>query len=53
MTHGDDSGLMLTPKVAPVQVVVIPIAAHKPGVVEKATELLEITLESAGIQCKG
>lgn len=51
MTHGDDSGLMLPPKVAPVQVVVIPIAAHKPGVVEKATELLK-TLESAGIRAK-
>ena len=51
MTHGDNSGLMLPPKVAPVQVIVIPIAAHKPGVVEKATELLE-TLNSAGTRAK-
>lgn len=51
MTHGDNSGLMLPPKVAPVQVVVIPIAAHKPGVNEKASQLLE-TLQNAGIRTK-
>lgn len=39
MVHGDDSGLMLPPKIAPIQVVVIPIAAHKPGVTEKADEI--------------
>ena len=31
MTHGDDDGLILPPAVAPIQVVVVPIAAHKPG----------------------
>ena len=36
MTHGDDDGLILPPAVAPIQVVVVPIAAHKPGVSEKA-----------------
>ena len=41
MTHGDDDGLILPPAVAPVQVVVVPIAAHKPGVSEKAAELAE------------
>ncbi|MBQ8610284.1 MAG: proline--tRNA ligase [Oscillospiraceae bacterium] len=41
MTHGDDSGLVLPPAVAPYQVVVVPIAAHKPGVNEKAAELTE------------
>ena len=41
MTHGDDSGLVLPPAVAPFQVVVVPIAAHKPGVNEKAAELTE------------
>ncbi|MCR5041704.1 MAG: proline--tRNA ligase [Clostridia bacterium] len=41
MTHGDDSGLVLPPKVAPIQVVVIPIASHKPGVLDKARELTE------------
>jgi len=39
MVHGDDSGLVLPPKVAPTQVMVIPIAQHKEGVIEKATEL--------------
>lgn len=39
MTHGDDEGLILPPAVAPYQVVVLPIAAHKPGVTEKAQEL--------------
>lgn len=41
MTHGDDNGLVLPPAVAPTQVVVIPIATHKPGVTEKATEVCE------------
>lgn len=39
MTHGDDNGLVLPPKIAPVQVVVIPIAQHKEGVLDKAQEL--------------
>ena len=39
MTHGDDNGLVLPPAVAPVQVMIIPIAQHKPGVLEKAEEL--------------
>lgn len=39
MVHGDDKGLVLPPKIAPAQVVVIPIAMHKEGVAEKATEL--------------
>jgi len=41
MTHGDDNGLVLPPQVAPIQVVVVPIAAHKPGVAEKAAELTQ------------
>ena len=41
MTHGDDSGLVLPPQVAPIQVVVVPCAQHKPGVIEKATEIYE------------
>ena len=41
MTHGDDSGLVLPPAVAPIQVVIIPIAAHKPGVVEAASKLAD------------
>lgn len=39
MTHGDNNGLVLPPAVAPIQAVVIPVAQHKEGVIEKATEL--------------
>ena len=39
MTHGDDNGLILPPRVAPIQVVIIPVAQHKEGVLEKAAEL--------------
>ena len=41
MAHGDDRGLKLPPKVAPIQVVVVPVAMHKEGVKEAATELFE------------
>ena len=40
MTHGDDSGLVLPPAIAPVQAVLIPIATHKEGVLDKATEVI-------------
>ncbi|MBQ9079929.1 MAG: proline--tRNA ligase [Clostridia bacterium] len=36
MTHGDDNGLILPPGVAPIQVVILPIAQHKEGVLEAA-----------------
>ena len=39
MAHGDNRGLKLPPKVAPVQVVIVPIAQHKEGVLDKAFEL--------------
>lgn len=39
MVHGDDSGLVLPPKVAPTQVVIIPIQQRKEGVLDKAYEL--------------
>lgn len=39
MVHGDDSGLVLPPRIAPTQVMIIPIAQHKEGVLDKATEL--------------
>ncbi len=51
MTHGDDNGLVLPPAVAPIQVVVIPIAAHKEGVTDRALALTE-ELKSAGIRAK-
>ena len=43
MTHGDDEGLILPPAVAPYQVVIVPVAAHKPGVMEKAEEPVSYT----------
>lgn len=49
MAHGDQRGLVLPPKVAPAQVVVIPVAAHKPGVTEKCQEITE-QLRAAGIR---
>lgn len=51
MTHGDQRGLCLPPYVAPVQAVVIPIAAHKGGVMEKAEEIYN-KLKAAGIRVK-
>ncbi len=39
MTHGDDNGLILPPKIAPIQVAIIPVAQHKEGVLEKAGAL--------------
>ena len=47
MVHGDDSGLVLPPHIAPIQVRVIPVAQHKEGVLEKANELLT-ALKMAG-----
>ena len=39
MVHGDDSGLVLPPKIAPVQVMIVPVMQKKEGVLEKAAEL--------------
>ena len=41
MVHGDDDGLVLPPKVSPIQVAIVPIATHKEGVLEKGAELYE------------
>ena len=41
MTHGDNNGLVLPPAVAPIQVMVIPIAQHKEGVLDKAHEVVQ------------
>ncbi len=51
MTHGDNNGLVLPPHIAPVQVVVVPVAQHKPGVLEKANELYA-QLRAAGVRVK-
>ncbi|EDO56345.1 MAG: proline--tRNA ligase [Clostridium sp.] len=39
MVHGDDSGLVLPPRIAPTQVMIIPINQKKEGVLEKAQEV--------------
>ncbi len=51
MTHGDDNGLVLPPAIAPIQVVIVPVAMHKEGVLEKATELYD-KLKAAGLRVK-
>ena len=51
MVHGDDNGLKLPPRVAPVQTVIIPIMQNKPGVLDKANELAA-ALKAKGIRVK-
>lgn len=51
MAHGDRRGLVLPPKVAPVQVVIVPIAAKKGNVMEICAEI-ESKLASAGVRVK-
>ena len=51
MTHGDNNGLVLPPAIAPIQVVIVPVAQHKEGVLDKARELEE-ALKAAGIRVK-
>jgi prolyl-tRNA synthetase len=49
MVHGDNRGLVLPPRIAPVQAVIIPIAMKKAGVMEKAEELFK-SLKEQGIR---
>ncbi|MBO7253314.1 MAG: proline--tRNA ligase [Oscillospiraceae bacterium] len=51
MTHGDNNGLVLPPKVAPIQVVVLPIAQHKAGVLEGASSIRDRLID-AGFRVK-
>ncbi len=51
MVHGDDSGLVLPPRIAPTQVMIIPIQQKKEGVLEKAYEL-KSKLANAGLKVK-
>jgi prolyl-tRNA synthetase len=51
MTHGDDNGLILPPAIAPIQVVIVPIAQHKEGVLDKAGELYD-RLKAQGLRVK-
>jgi len=51
MVHGDDSGLVLPPRVAPTQVIIIPIQQAKAGVMEKCKEL-KSKLSRKGVRVK-
>ncbi len=51
MAHGDDSGLVLPPRIAPIQAAVIPIMQKKEGVLDKALEVKE-QLIKAGLRTK-
>ena len=51
MAHGDDNGLILPPRIAPIQVVIVPVAQHKEGVLEKANEIKN-RLIAAGFRVK-
>lgn len=41
MVHGDDRGLVVPPRIAPTQVMIVPIAQHKEGVLDFAYDLKE------------
>lgn len=51
MVHGDDDGLVLPPRIAPTQCVVIPIRQKAEGVLDKANEIAD-ALKAAGIRVK-
>lgn len=51
MVHGDDDGLVLPPRIAPTQVMIIPIAQQKEGVLNKAKEILD-KLQKLNIRAK-
>lgn len=51
MVHGDDNGLVLPPYVAPIQIVVIPVAPQKPGVIPAARKIKELLVD-AGYRVK-
>lgn len=50
MVHGDDNGLVLPPAIAPIQLVIVPIAQHKEGVLDKANELKEMLSKSIRVK---
>ena len=50
MVHGDDNGLVLPPKIAPVQVMIVPIQQKKEGVLDKAYELRDILSSNSRVK---
>lgn len=51
MVHGDNSGLVLPPRIAPVQVMIIPIQQQKEGILDKAREVRDM-LKAADLRVK-
>ena len=51
MTHGDNNGLVLPPRIAPIQVVIIPVAQHKAGVLEANRAVMD-RLAKAGFRVR-
>ena len=51
MVHGDDNGLVMPPRIAPTQAVVIPVAMHKDGVLDAAHDLVA-RLKKLGVRTK-
>lgn len=51
MTHGDERGLRLPPRIAPIQAVVLPIAQHKEGVLEGARRVAD-ALSASGLRVR-
>lgn len=49
MVHGDDNGLVLPPRIAPIQVVIIPIRMQTPGVLEACRKMAEV-LKGEGVR---
>ena len=50
MVHGDDNGLILPPAIAPIQLMIVPVAQHKEGVIEKATQLKNMLSKVARVK---
>ena len=42
MAHGDDNGLVLPPRIAPTQVMIVPIQQKKEGILEKCMEVKDM-----------
>ena len=51
MVHGDQRGLVVPPRIAPIQVVIVPVAAHKGGVMEVCQQV-EAELKAQGIRVR-
>ncbi len=51
MVHGDDSGLVLPPRIAPTQVMIVPIRQSAEGVLDAAKEM-QASMKAAGLSVK-